>query len=285
MSCLYPIDAWRSATINESGKRPLTFRRSDGLAHTAMQVPCGKCLGCQADKALSWALRCYHESSQYNQNCFVTLTYDDEHLPPHLLKDDLQKFIKEVRRTHEVRYYACGEYGSKTNRPHYHLLMFGQDFKNGSEIQIDDELYTAPYLSETWNKGMVCVADFTMATACYVAGYVSKKIGRDDDDSFHLMSRRPGIGFDWLRRYYGDILATDSVTCDGQEYPVPKAYIRWAEENLDDILVGVKERRQERMRSMSIDQVIDKRREVRAKEVYLKQKLQNMENKECSTVS
>lgn len=92
----------------------------------ALQVPCGKCIGCKSDKAMMWSIRCYHEASLHERNAFVTLTYEDA--PPALVKEDLQKFFKRARHSFDFRYFACGEYGEATHRPHYHALIFGQDF-------------------------------------------------------------------------------------------------------------------------------------------------------------
>lgn len=281
MSCLYPIDAWRAKRLNENGKREIVFRRADGYEDMALQVPCGKCAGCRADKALAWSIRCYQESSLHDQNSFLTLTYNDENLPDSLVKTDLQKFFRALRdQGQKVRYYACGEYGDISGRPHYHACIFGTDFRDGREYAINNELYAVPRVTDLWGKGNVLIADFTMATACYVAGYVGKKINKPEDDSFQLMSRKPGIGFDWLRKHVQDIVKTDSVIIEGREFPVPPQYIRWCEENMENELHGVKLRRAERFKNLSIEKVIDKRREHRAKEVYLNQKVQHQKRKE-----
>ena len=109
MTCLYPITAWRAKRLNENGKRPVVFRRQDGWEETEMQVPCGKCIGCKADHALAWSIRCYQESTLHDQNSFITLTYNDENLPEKLNKEHLRKFIKDLRSLgFKIRYYAVG---------------------------------------------------------------------------------------------------------------------------------------------------------------------------------
>lgn len=282
MTCFFPRDAWRGK-VNENGKRPVVFNRSDSESRgfgDALQVPCGKCAGCRADRALAWSIRSYQEASLYPQNSFITLTYSDEHLPEKLVKKDLQDFFREIRKQDiPIRYYACGEYGDRTNRPHYHALIFGQDFRFGTEVKIDDQMYMVPELSEIWGKGFVTCSDFSMATACYVAGYVGKKIG-SECDSFQIMSRKPGIGFNWLRKFYRDIQKTNSVIIEGQEFPVPAAYIRWAEENMNNELKGVKEYRQKRMAKMPIEKIIDRRREAKAKQTHAEQRIQHQKQKE-----
>jgi len=276
VSCFYPVDAWRSRRTNENGKRPIVFQRSAGFSDMALQVPCGKCDGCKADKALTWALRIHNEASLHDKNCFMTITYDDAHLPEDgkINKDHMQRFLKRLRHTGQFRYYAVGEYGGKTQRPHYHAIVFGQDFLAGSNIQINSELYTDSAISDCWGSGSVILAPFTMATACYVAGYVSKKIG--DHDSFHLMSRRPGIGKEWLARNISDVRRSGKLVIEGREYPVPPRYLVWKE----DELFHVKQERSERFKNMPIEKRIDMHRERRAREVYAKQKVENRRTKE-----
>jgi hypothetical protein len=284
VSCLYPIAGFRGK-VNENGKRPVVFRRSESYEvypgeDIDVQVPCGKCEGCKADKAMSWAIRCYTESTLYNKNCFVTFTYDEEHCPDELVKSHLQKVVRKIRDNgKEIRYYACGEYGSNTKRPHYHAVIFGQDFRDGREFDIDNEYYSAPFLTEMWGKGNVVVGDFTMATACYTAGYVAKKIG-SDDGSFQIMSRKPGIGFPWLLKNYKDVIKTKSIIVEGKELPVPPQYIQWAENNMDNALLSVKEYRKEIFQNMPIEERIDQVRRRSAKERHLIKSKQHQKEKQ-----
>ena len=87
MACLYPVVAYRSRIVNPSGKRSLVFNRKAGFEDLSQPVACGKCAGCKADRARVWAIRCYHEASQYDVSSFLTLTYDDAHLPADGLLD------------------------------------------------------------------------------------------------------------------------------------------------------------------------------------------------------
>lgn len=192
-----------------------------------MSVPCGSCPSCLSGKALQWAIRCHHEASQHKRNCFITLTYDDDHLPPDgkISKRELQLFWKRLRKkSPPVRYFACGEYGGQTHRPHYHALVFGADFLGGSE-PVTDELYTHPVLVDSWGQGHVSVAELNMSTCCYVAGYATKKLG--DPDTFCLMSR--GLGHDWFDTYEDDIRRTGNVVIEGRAYPVPERYFDWSD--------------------------------------------------------
>lgn len=111
---------------------PLTFytNNHDGTS-TKLMVPCRKCLGCSLDYSKEWSFRCLLEASLHRDNCFVTLTYDNSNCPYEISKKDVQDFLKRLRKAVfplKIRYYCCGEYGSKYLRPHYHLILFGYDF-------------------------------------------------------------------------------------------------------------------------------------------------------------
>ena len=100
-------------------------------------VPCGKCVECLSQKRNDWSVRLYYEMQKYSTPpAFITLTYDDDHLPtmvdvdtgelvPVVSKRDLQLFFKRLRkRVPGIRYFFCSEYGPTTNRPHYHGIIF-----------------------------------------------------------------------------------------------------------------------------------------------------------------
>lgn len=241
MSCNRPVVAYYSDKLNESGKRSLVFNQNqryqggDVNYTQPIEIACGKCLGCKADQSLMWSIRSYHESTLHDQNCFLTLTYDDAHLPQDgkIDKRHLQNFFKRIRRDGtKIRYIACGEYGGKTNRPHYHAIIFGKDWLEKS-VPLKQDLYTNQSLMETWGHGIVSIAPVTMGSICYVCGYVTKKIA--DPDTFNLMSRRPGIGHTWLDLYSDDIARTGVVTIEGRSYQVPKRYLLWQEEELASV--------------------------------------------------
>lgn len=253
MSCYHPLRVFDTGIKTESGKRQLIMSKS-GLdlfpvssaerklrVHVPLQlpyvsfvngvpflsvyeeVPCGRCIGCRLDYSRMWAIRCVLELSECDCSSFVTLTYDDEHLPPgsKVSKPTLQKFLKRLRKLvypKEVRYFACGEYGSRTLRPHYHLIIFGHDFpdrykwssKNGNAY------YRSPSLEKLWPFGQSLVGDVSFNSCAYVARYVMKK-SRDQDDilkPFLLMSRRPGIGSRYLQKNMDRLLDLPKVYGD-----------------------------------------------------------------------
>lgn len=143
-----------------------------------MQVPCGKCLNCRIAHSREWATRCVHESTLYEKNVFVGLSYNDEHLPANksLVPDHLRLFIKNFRRSlypRKIKYFGCGEYGDIRDRPHYHIIMFnvGHDDFDSFVNTYGKKYYTTPY----WKKGFVDVGFVSYHSARYVADYVFKK--------------------------------------------------------------------------------------------------------------
>lgn len=172
-------------------------------------IPCGQCAGCLCDKANDWSTRCYLESTLHKKNCFVTLTYNNEHLPKNrsLCKEDIQKFFKKLRHEQKepIKYLLSGEYGPTTLRPHYHAAIFNykpNDLKFYKYNSNNDMLFTSERLSKIWGKGYVIIGDLNYKTAAYVARYVLKKAyginkewntKRGRIPEFNLSSRRPAI--------------------------------------------------------------------------------------------
>ena len=177
-----------------------------------LPVPCGQCLHCRINKRRVWTLRLMMELRCHEKAAFVTLTYDADHVPvvdgvQHLEKRAAQLWIKRLRKFFGVeglRYYLCGEYGTRSRRPHYHAIIFGLgpgdldpdwmlwNGQSGPATNTRPARFDTP-LYRTWAKGIVHVGEVTRQSIQYVAGYITKKIA-SDDDSFALMSRKPGIG-------------------------------------------------------------------------------------------
>lgn len=259
MSCVYPIDAWRAKKRSDTGKRGIVFNPRDGYADQKLQLPCGKCVGCSRSRAKQWTTRLYHESQLHEQNSFITLTYENP--PVSLVKSDVQRFIKRLRKLHPLRFFAVGEYGERTRRPHYHLILFGKDYLEGS-YDIDGNLYGSPVINETWGKGIASIGAVTPKSIAYVAGYCNKKIG--DPDTFNLMSRRPGIGHSWLDKYADDIRRTEVISIEGHETAVPARYFDWAQ------LEGLKNKRRSYFKKLTPDQVVERRIANRSREINYK---------------
>ena len=225
MTCFHSRPAWASTLENAKGRHAINFQfRTD--RNPDYFIDCGKCEGCRARQRQDWAIRMAHESKSWDRNCFVTLTYDEEHCPEKINKHDIQVFIKRLRHksSRPIRYYAVGEYGEKTHRPHYHAIIFNEDFLGGS-YKISEQLYGNKWLDSIWKQGTCTVSEFTFATALYVAGYTAKKI--HDQDTFSLSSNRPPLGREWVKQHYDNIQRNKNVVINGQELPIPKTYMNW----------------------------------------------------------
>lgn len=190
-------------------------------------MPCGGCLGCREDKSKTWAVRLVHEASLYEKNCFITLTYNEDHYPEKgsLVKEHMELFFKRLRKKyvpkcpfpkskdpeiqaqrkdwlqkHGIRYYYCGEYGDQFGRPHYHACLFNFDFPMKSKEHPDGKvlwketsggnLYRCRALEVLWPFGFVSVGAVTFDSAAYVARYIIKKINGEMAPG-HYMGRQP----------------------------------------------------------------------------------------------
>lgn len=229
MPCTKPINAYQSS----SGK--VFFQPARGLSF--IQLPCGQCIACRLARSREWAVRCTHEAQLYDDNCFLTLTYNDANLPADgsLRRDDLTKFFKRLRKRypHSIRYFACGEYGEKFQRPHYHAILFNHDFQDKKLFKTGKfPLYVSESLMELWPFGHSIVAGFSFESAAYTARYCVKKVtGKNADQhyagrspEFSAMSRRPGIGYDFFIKYYDDIVNHDRVVSRGGHSSKPPRY-------------------------------------------------------------
>lgn len=175
--------------------------------YNGVLCPCGKCAGCVRTYRQVWITRAVLESYCHDQrtNYFITLTYDDEHCPADgcISKRDFQLFIKRLRkRCGSLRYFGVGEYGKKSFRPHYHAIIYGF---TGTK---DD-------IQECWSQGFTFVGNVTPASCAYVAKYLSKRYDKDWREKlestgrtpeFSLMSRRPGLGFNFVEEICNGLL-------------------------------------------------------------------------------
>lgn len=189
-----------------------------------MYCACGKCLDCRMQKTTEWAFRIAMESSLYEKSCFVTLTYNDEHLPSDgkLNYRDVQLFLKRLRKKiGKIRFFCCGEYGSQNGRPHYHIVLFGyvpDDLVYFFTDEQKDNIYLSDSLANLWTNGFVSVGiNLNLKTAKYCAKYMQK-----GNDAFLRMSLKPGIGY-----YAFDIksLETDKIYIDGKYIKIPRYFL------------------------------------------------------------
>lgn len=267
MSCNSPLHAYYSiCDFNISGKKHLHFIPKDkydsflqangaliGSDIELVDIPCGKCIECRISKAQDWATRLELESYSYpaEQSLFVTLTYDDAHLPEPqeslrrdtfergfyapLVYKDIQKFHYKLRSyfNESFRFFGCGEYGPVNFRPHWHFLYFGLNvFGIFDDIQTkfrkNGRLYfESKKLNALWNKGFVIFTDFSPSNANYTAQYCIKKLKGDREKEYQdacqklelkplpaeliRMSNRPGIGSNFYDKHSVEVLYSDSI--------------------------------------------------------------------------
>lgn len=238
MPCYRPLSGWLAKSVNPTGKRSIVFEKSRGFSDKPVSVPCGQCIGCRLERSRQWAIRCLHESELHDENCFLTLTYDDEHLPDGgtLVLSDFQKFMKRLRKFAKkpIRFFHCGEYGEKTSRPHYHCCLFGFDFPDKVlwKVTSGGKLYVSEIAKTLWPFGYSVIGGVTFESACYIARYIVKKVtGKRSVEAYEgripeylTMSRRPGIARGWYEKFKGDVFPSDEVIINGRAVKPPKFY-------------------------------------------------------------
>lgn len=213
MICLSPV------TI----KNPKKFRMLDDMAY--ITVPCGKCHNCRKRRAAAWSHRLLMQEKLHTTSYFLTFTYSDENLPisqlgyPTLRKSDYQDMMKRMRyyNKEKIKYYACGEYGTETKRPHYHCIIFG-----ASETAIDN----------AWTLGHIRYGEVSMSSVSYVTGYMIKDLtqlsydGTDKEPEFSLMSKNMGANYmtPQMMDYHREHMASYVTLPGGTKTAMPRYY-------------------------------------------------------------
>lgn len=241
MACFKPISAYRDR-YGYVGFKHLEDSYD-------IQLPCGQCIGCRLERSRQWAVRMVHESAMHDANSFLTLTYRPEDLPDDLSVNvsHFQDFIKRLRSRitpKRIRYFHCGEYGDEFSRPHYHAIIFGFDFPDREYFKEVNgcRYYRSAFLDDVWRFGFCVIGDVTFESCAYVARYVTKKVNgeaafhhymtmdhrtgelRDITPEYCTMSRRPGIGASWFKKYGSEVRQSDSVVMRGREMKPPRFY-------------------------------------------------------------
>jgi len=224
---------------------PLTIKNPkpnfDGTG-THIEVPCGKCVPCVQRRASMWAFRLLQQEKVSKTSAFITYTYDNYHLPisdngyPTLDTRDYQLYMKRQRKKiakeygkdywkeNAIKYYMVGEYGGRTERPHYHAIMFNLP-KN---YIINDHK-----IEEIWQNGMVQVDQVTPASIRYVTGYLHKQLywsnyGENDDRKREFSRISKGIGLNYLTESRIKSMKTKMnpylTIEDGLKLPMPRYY-------------------------------------------------------------
>ena len=250
MACYHPLLAYRS-----EGK--ITFNKPFPFAK-GFNLPCGQCVGCRLEYSRQWAVRLVHENQMHEKSCFITLTFNDEELgkrnnPNSVDVRDFQLFMKRLRKKHKkIRFFHCGEYGEKNQRPHYHALIFGYEFSDRYlwQTRNNQKYYRSEELEKLWPYGHVVIGEVTFTSCAYVARYIMKKQkGKNAETHYHnpttgevinpeycTMSRKPGIGYDWFEKYKTDVYPNDYCIINGKKIRPPRYYDNLlSEEELEKI--------------------------------------------------
>lgn len=250
MPCTRPLKGYYSKTLNPTGKRSVVWNPRDGFIDKPINLPCGNCGHCRWKSASERAARCVHEASLFQNNCFLTLTYNPQFLPENGVLDYNAPvlFMKRLRKAYGegIRSYGCAEYGEQFSRPHYHLLIFNHDFTDKvlhKESFRGDRIYRSKSLEELWPFGFSTIGALTAESAAYVSRYVMKKWkGKNAPEKYTVLddatgelieyppersiciSRRPGIGRAWFEKYKTDVFPSDEVIINGQSKKPPRYY-------------------------------------------------------------
>lgn len=209
------------------------------------EFDCRACPECLQKLANSWVLRSVFEARSHAHNCMITLTYDtfvrddkgrilkdkygvplENPVDPDLKvnKRDVQLFVKRLRKWYSkisddhIKVLVGAEYGSKTHRAHYHLILFGVMFPDlvpYKKSKRGNQIYFSHKLSALWNHG-ICTVDSTNIRSS-IARYCTKYCAKSrSQDTFMLFSK--GIGSDLLYKHFNGL----SYFIDGREYAVPR---------------------------------------------------------------
>lgn len=242
MRCIRPI----KAGFDRNGDITYSSRKRDP-AIAPFEFECRKCLPCRLNGAREKAIRCYHEAQMHENNIFLTLTYDDDHLEsPWLIYSHFQTFMKDLRDKigyepeNRISCMVTGEYGELNKRPHWHALIFNyrpKDAKHKYTSDRGDEVFSSKIIDGIWSRGATEFGSITLDSANYVARYAAKKLvhGKDQNHNFHPIhktSSRNAIGRLWISKYWKQTFAHGYVHLpNGQKAGIPRYYVDWLKKN------------------------------------------------------
>ena len=281
MKCLKPVIAYHIGNHkDENGnlKKTICFSFKEAakkivpwkIHECEIAVPCGKCEACLKNKRLEQSIRIIHEIESHEDNCFITLTYNDDNLPmtdgqnvtrgvqdapesfrPTLSIDDYQKWLKRFRKRIKkpIRYFIVGEYGTKGQRPHYHAIIFGWKPDDLQEHKFHGKYWTyrSAFIESTWKYGFSEIGiDVNAGVAKYCAQYVTKKFIKNERPQFVLdefvrsSKMNGGIGAEFLHKFHkqvaeqGYIFTLNRRTGKSFRSKIPSYYIKLLEKFYKD---------------------------------------------------
>lgn len=238
--------------------------RSDLGGYATDKFRCNKCPNCRKTRSEGWAFRLLQEQKKSVSSAFVTLTYNEEEVPQtengllSLSKKDLQDFHKRLRKQmgswfgkdrfneHPIRYYAVGEYGGKTERPHYHGIYY-----NIPKVVLEDPLV----LEAIWKKGRIQIDKAEPGSMRYVTNYINKSITEHGEDErareFSLMSKGLGKGYltEAIIDYYASSKTPYILKEGGSKQAMPRYY-------KDKIFQGLTEVEKREMRKQMDEYIV-----------------------------
>lgn len=222
-------------------------------------VPCTQCLHCRILKSREWSARLGAEFKLWPYTYFVTLTYNDENIPEQevdkhyltgeknvkvstLNTEDVKKFVQRYRYNidPDCRYFYSGEYGTKTHRPHYHLILFTKKKLDIHNLEKDWEISSdgvCDLMSDLWNLGNVRVAIANAQRLKYVAQYTQKKYATKNDGydygsrkvEFVSMSKKVPLGYEYFKKNINQFLKTDKlISIDVPIVSIPNSFLKYA---------------------------------------------------------
>jgi len=213
-----------------------------------------------------------HECRDHDGAIFATITYNDAHVHPDgaLVPSHLSEFFRKLRKAvrgrktksgikrpahvlgnddqspyhRQLRYVACGEYGDRSGRPHYHAILFGVAFSDAQPAT--SKLLNSRTLEKLWGRGTVNYGEVTRASAAYVAGYTVKSLGKLQHSvdgvsiprPFLRVSTHPGIGARYAERFATDF-RTGTLVVDGDHQRIPRYYRKRITAHAPDVAAAI----------------------------------------------
>lgn len=276
MSCTHPLTAWKPLSTHAS--KPVYFGkvRPIGEPTKEIKLPCRQCIGCLRSRQMDWSTRMMHEASLWEDNYFLTPTYDENNLPSDrsLIYRHFQLFMKKIRKHFTgltIRFVVAGEYGEQLQRPHFHAIIYNLPL---TDLELysnngGNKLYTSALIEKLWTFGGVKIGEVNATTCKYVAGYMLKELKSKNweieyttlpDENgeiikrtkpFNHMSTRPGIGKAWFEKHSKDCFPSDFLIVEGKKVPVPGYYDLLYSRDYPEEFEKIQQQREKNMQSES----------------------------------
>lgn len=256
MTCYRPVKMWIVGRTDTGKPLYRPYQTKDTRSLKPIKVPCGKCIGCLLDRTKDWAMRCVHELMYHNKACFLTLTYDKDHIDDNysLRKSDFTCFMKRLRKAYpevKIKYLQCGEYGTLKHRPHHHCILYGLDFSEDRKIYkrsgSGNILYTSEKLNKIWQNGFCVIGNVSVESVQYVCRYTLKKqygtsalnhYGKRVPE-YITCSKRPSIGKKFFDDYHEQMYSHNYIHFNGKKCRIPRYYDRCMQQLDEDLFRSV----------------------------------------------